>query len=213
MPLLSETYALFDSADLDVTIDGFEDLIHYTDESDNPQQGTIWFGSLGSGGADTDDRVAQAQSDPGVDQITLTVAYILGQWTAATNYSIGDCVEPITPNGYRYRVTTDGGSSHATTEPTWPTTIGATVVDQDLVWTCVSAKHEVTEVTLALTEGDLDINTPGAALDIGASIESGTANGVEIWWRIENNVNTVSNNTSTPELALQLNAFVELENL
>ena len=57
-------------------------------------------------------------------------------WTAATDYSAGDRVIPTSVNGYYYEVTTDAGSSHATTEPTWPTTIGNTVVDQGITWTC-----------------------------------------------------------------------------
>lgn len=57
-------------------------------------------------------------------------------WVAATNYAIGNRVIPTVVNGYYYEVTTDAGSSHATTEPTWPTTIGSTVVDQGITWTC-----------------------------------------------------------------------------
>lgn len=57
-------------------------------------------------------------------------------WLAATNYSVGDRKIPTVVNGYYYEVTTDAGSSHATTEPTWPITIGSTVVDQGLTWTC-----------------------------------------------------------------------------
>jgi hypothetical protein len=37
--------------------------------------------------------------------------------------------------GYTYICTT-GGTSHATTEPTWPTTIGGTVNDNGVIWTC-----------------------------------------------------------------------------
>jgi len=57
-------------------------------------------------------------------------------WVAATNYAAGDRVVPTVANGYYYEVTTDAGSSHAATEPTWPTTIGNTVVDQGITWTC-----------------------------------------------------------------------------
>lgn len=68
-----------------------------------------------------------------VTQVNTT----LSAWVAATNYSLGDKVIPTTENGYYYEVTTDSGSSHATTEPTWPTTIGNTVVDQGITWTCM----------------------------------------------------------------------------
>jgi len=57
-------------------------------------------------------------------------------WVANTAYALGDIVVPTgTPNGYCYICTT-AGTSHATTEPTWPTTIGDTVNDGTAVWTC-----------------------------------------------------------------------------
>lgn len=57
-------------------------------------------------------------------------------WTASTAYSVDDVVEPVTRNGYRYRVTVAGTSGG--TQPTWPTTIGATVTDGGITWKCVS---------------------------------------------------------------------------
>lgn len=57
------------------------------------------------------------------------------RWAATTNYALGDYVKPTTNNGFIYKVTTDGGSSGAT-EPTWPTTVGDTVVDDGITWTC-----------------------------------------------------------------------------
>lgn len=56
-------------------------------------------------------------------------------WAAATNYSVGDKRVPTVANGYYYEVTADAGSS-AGSEPTWPTTIGNTVVDSGITWTC-----------------------------------------------------------------------------
>ncbi|MCC7144242.1 MAG: hypothetical protein IT349_19275 [Candidatus Eisenbacteria bacterium] len=75
--------------------------------------------------------------DQRVTQIAANVGFTdPGPWVAATNYSMGDFRRPTTPNGLQYEVTADAGSSHATTEPTWPTTIGETVVDQGITWTC-----------------------------------------------------------------------------
>ena len=208
---MTETFGLCTDDTLASDISGFQDLNNYTDESDNPQDTTYFLGSLGSGGADTNDRKIQASSDPGVDQITVTPTYILNARTVNTAYVVGNCIIPATPNGYRYRCTT-AGTSHASTTPTYPTTVGGTVIDGTVVWTMVSAVHDVTEITLSLDEAGLDINTPGAALALGTVIESGTADQVEIWVRVINEVNTVSNNVATPELSLRFNSLFETEN-
>jgi hypothetical protein len=55
-------------------------------------------------------------------------------WAASTAYALGDYVVPTTSNGFYYECTTAGTSG--TTEPTWPTTAGATVTDGTVVWTC-----------------------------------------------------------------------------
>lgn len=55
-------------------------------------------------------------------------------WAATTAYSLGDRVVPTSSNGFYYECTTAGTS--AGTEPTWPTTIGNTVVDGTVTWTC-----------------------------------------------------------------------------
>lgn len=56
-------------------------------------------------------------------------------WAGVTNYAAGNFVKPTVENGYVYEVTTDAGSS-AAGEPTWPTTVGNTVVDDGITWTC-----------------------------------------------------------------------------
>lgn len=55
-------------------------------------------------------------------------------WKAATAYALGAYAVPTTRNGHYYRVTT-AGTSHATTQPTFPTTSGSTVTDGTVVWT------------------------------------------------------------------------------
>ncbi len=54
-------------------------------------------------------------------------------WEAGHTYSVGDIVRPVAPNTHSY-ICTVGGASHATTEPVWPTTAGATVVDNAVTW-------------------------------------------------------------------------------
>jgi hypothetical protein len=73
----------------------------------------------------------------------------------------------------------------------------------------LSIKHEPTEVILALTEGDLDTNTAGAALAIGHTIDSLAANAIEIHIRVVNAVTNVANNTGNPEITLVRSAVIE----
>jgi hypothetical protein len=62
-------------------------------------------------------------------------------WQASTAYSVGSVVVPTAgnENGFRYECTTAGTSG--TSQPTWPTTEGATVNDNTVVWTCRYGGH------------------------------------------------------------------------
>lgn len=64
-----------------------------------------------------------------------TVSDLATTWTANTAYSIGDKVFPSTNNGYYYECS-DAGTSHATTEPTWPTTEFESIADGTCRWVC-----------------------------------------------------------------------------
>jgi len=77
---------------------------------------------------------------PRAVKISETYAYTIASirtasaWVASTAYSAGDEVEPTTANGFVYVCTTAGTSDAS--EPTWPTTVGDTVTDGTVVWTC-----------------------------------------------------------------------------
>jgi hypothetical protein len=73
---------------------------------------------------------------------TALAAYsgTVAAWAATTAYTAGDQRKPTTPNGYRYTATT--GTSDAS-EPTWPTTLGDTVVDGTVTWTCAVADADL----------------------------------------------------------------------
>lgn len=59
-----------------------------------------------------------------------------GTWAALTVYAANTFRRPTTANGFRYEVTAGGGGASGGAEPAWPTTIGGTVVDGALTWTC-----------------------------------------------------------------------------
>jgi len=63
-------------------------------------------------------------------------------WVASTVKALGDFVVPTAglENGFRYECTV-AGTTHATTEPTWPIVEGATVVDEGVTWTCRFGGH------------------------------------------------------------------------
>lgn len=201
---ITDSFDLFTDAGQTTAFTGTLTFLHYTDLSDGTQDGVLYFGS------NTVGRKVEANSDPGVDNITLTPTDAIVDWTVATAYILGDRVEPTTPNGFVYVVTT-AGTSHASVEPTWPTTgIGSsTVVDGTVTWTLLSARHELTEVKLASTNGGLAGATAGAALSLGTSVTSEVANQFEVHYRITNAVTNVADNTGYPAMTLDLNTIVE----
>lgn len=205
MALSDLSFKLYTDAGLTTEFTGLYQLLHQTDLSDNPQDFQLWFGS------NNDLNQVQATSDPGVDQITLTPTDTLAEWVAATAYTTGQLRQPTTPNGLKYKVTTPG-TSHASVEPTWPTSgLGSTVTDGTVVWTLVQAHHPITELKLALTSGGLSGATGGAALDLGTVILGGVSEAVEVNLRITNTVTTVGGNTGYPEIGVFVNNITETE--
>lgn len=205
MSLEDLSFKLYTDDTLSTPFAGLYSLIHFTDLSDNPQDFVLYFGSTNAANQ------LDATSNPGVDDVELEIVDALAVWAAATAYAAGVIRQPTTPNGLKYKVTT-AGTSHASVEPTWPTvSIGSTVSDGTVVWTLVGAKHEIEEITLGLTSGDLDTNTPGDPLPIAPTIEGGVANAVEIHIRVENAVTTVQNNVGYPDVGIDINEVIETE--
>lgn len=67
-------------------------------------------------------------------------------WAASTAYSVvNHTVRPVTPNGFIYRVKVAGTSG--VTQPTWPTTVGGTVVDGTVTFECLTDYLNVTDAT------------------------------------------------------------------
>ena len=58
-----------------------------------------------------------------------------GRWTATTAYIVGDFVVPNVLAGRAYKATAITTGNSGSSEPTWPTTDGGTVVDSGVTWT------------------------------------------------------------------------------
>lgn len=69
-----------------------------------------------------------------VNTITV-VGKTAADWVANTAYAVGDRVKSTTSPTHIF-VCTVAGTSHTSTQPTWPTTIDATVVDSTVTWRC-----------------------------------------------------------------------------
>lgn len=196
------SFNLFTDSALLVGFSGTYQLVQHTDLSDNPQDNLLYLGSL------TGTNQLQATSDPGVDNIIITPIDILPEWTNAHSYTSGDRVQAVGGDGFVYKCTTSGTSGGS--EPTWNAGgLGSTTTDNTVVWTKLSAKHELTEIILGLSSGDLDINTPGNPLSLSNTILGGTGEAVPVYIRFVNAVTNASNNTAHEELALYINEVVE----
>lgn len=57
-------------------------------------------------------------------------------WTASTVLALSTRITPTVPTDKLYSVTTAGTT--ASTEPTWPTTVGQTVTNGTAVFTCIA---------------------------------------------------------------------------
>ncbi|MFW1676461.1 hypothetical protein ACFVYJ_01585 [Pontibacter sp. JAM-7] len=196
------SFNLFTDTSLSTAYGGTSAFVHKTDFSDNDQDFVLYLGSPLTG------RQLQANSNPGTDNITLTPTDTLTDWTVATEAAVGDLIEPSTPNDYMYICVT-AGTTDASTEPTWTTTVGDQFNDNGVIWECYGKKHKTTEIKLATTSAGLDSATAGAALSLGTTISSGTANKIEIHVRLTNAVNHVTNTTGKPNITLTFNEPIE----
>ena len=117
--------------------------MHVTSQIDHSSEGVLTVTLTLQGLADelSDDKSSKQHTQPGSnstlkDLLTQVVKAVLPDWVANTVYALDALVIPATQNGYAYKCTT-AGTSHATTEPVFPTTIGSTVADNTVTWTCI----------------------------------------------------------------------------
>jgi hypothetical protein len=76
---------------------------------------------------------------------------LTNSWVKNTAYALNEQIVPVVANGYYYKATT-AGQSGATTEPTWPKTIGTTVTDNAVTWTCAGVTDDLVIARLITAE-------------------------------------------------------------
>jgi len=151
---------------------------HLTDASTDPIDAQVWIGSTAAS------KQLRAASNPGTDQIALTIVQKIPAWSAAASIASGAKRRPTTTNNRIYQA--GGAGTTGGTEPTWPTTIGATVADNDITWTCLAYEDTPNEVKLATTQAGLAGATAGAGLNLGTTLLSGVGNATPVWVRVTN---------------------------
>ena len=166
------TFAFFSDAALTAPLaEDLHDL--FTDGTGNPRTVQLWLGSTTAG------KQLRAVSDPGVDQVALSIEQTIPAWSAAAAISAGAKIRPTSTNNRIYQA--GGSGTTAGSEPTWPTTLGATVADNDITWTCLAYEDTPNEIKLATTSGGLAGATAGAGLNLGTTILSGAGNAATFW--------------------------------
>ena len=93
-------------------------------------------------------------------------------WAANTAYVVGDIRVPTTRNNRTY-VCTVAGTSHASTEPTWPTTTGGTVTDGTVTWKETSGAGSIFYAQYNIAYPYLGAS--GAAVDLNQTSEIAAA--------------------------------------
>lgn len=103
------------------------------------------------------------------DAVAPTITAGVGALARAntTAYAQNALVIPATANGFYYKATTAGTSGSAI--PTYPTTIGATVTDGTVTWTCMGKVALAADVDYAIRPGGIFL-LPGADMTDGEII-------------------------------------------
>lgn len=164
---------------------------------DLPFEKRLYFGD------DDDGVVIKDGTNPGTTNVIIPILHLVPEWSGAAAIAANDEIRTTAHNGYVYKA--QGAGTTGGDEPTWPTTIGATLIDNDVTWECVRRTTEPESLKLSTTQGGLAAATPGASLDLGVtSVPGGAINAVEIWVEVDN----VAALTNVAELYLSADHLV-----
>jgi hypothetical protein len=101
-------------------------------------------------------------------------------WQASAFYPNRSYVLPTVPNGFRYQNTSGNNTNSSATQPTWPTTAGATVVEGSITWTCQVAQPQDVDNRVVVF-GDTAYDPLGYIAPFIAAIADAKAKGFEVW--------------------------------
>ncbi len=133
-----------------------------------------WARAVSTAGVKGDwNAAAGVQGRTGFDPTYVRDIMTSAVWQAVTPYAAYQYVRPTEPNGYQYACI-DGGRTGGD-EPAWPTTVGNTVSDGDIVWLCVAADARVPFVVGTDPDGN-----PAVFIDT-AYIEEATITSAKIF--------------------------------
>lgn len=97
-------------------------------------------------------------------------------WAAGEVYGVNEVVRPSTYNGYEYKCTTAGqAAGDSALEPSWPVTVGGTVTDGSVVWTCQLISNASLAKTIATSVWDGGALTVSGAVVVSTNGEQQTA--------------------------------------
>ena len=77
---------------------------------------------------------------------TVTIGPPGSGWVASSFFSNSTYTFPVAPNGFYYL--TEAGGTSGSSEPAFPTVVGATVTDGSVVWTCVGPTAGLVSATI-----------------------------------------------------------------
>ncbi len=102
--------------------------------------------------------------------ITAKDADDVSTWVADTVTALGTYIKPTVANTYYYKCTARDTDykTHATTQPTWPTTIGATVVDDAVTWTNMGliTKSSTVDYDIDADNGLIEIRSGATSIEL-----------------------------------------------
>lgn len=122
-------------------------------------------------------------------QATLPWTTVTTAWSTSQTWKLGDYIIPSAANGYWYKATV-AGAGDTTTEPTWPTTVGATVVDNAATWKCMgrvlasSTAYKIGDVLFDVAHNSayrVAVGSGGSLASFNATVGQTQADGGVTW--------------------------------